>query len=461
MPRSSLLKAFVTTSALLAAFALAPATGRMLPASAQEHWPQFRGPGAGGVGESDRLPVRWSETENIEWRQAIPGRGWSSPIVWGQRVFVTTAVSQGQTEEPMRGLYFGGNRPEPPADEYHWKVYCLDLESGRVLWDRVAHRGVPHAPIHLKNSYASETPATDGERVYCLFGNVGLYAYDFQGNLVWKHELPAMPIRFGWGTAASPIVYRGRVYLVNDNDADSYIAVFDARTGEELLRVERPDEKSNWATPFIWENELRTELVTAGTRRVRSYDLAGNMLWEMSGMSSIAIPTPLERFGLLYVGSGYVLDPVRPIFAVRPGATGDISLDLRGDDLSNEYIAWCNKTAGPYNPSFLVYGDLLYVLLDRGFFTCYDAHTGQEVYGKQRLPEGKEFTSSPWAYGGKVFCLDEYGKTFVIEAGPEYTLSHVNQLAEDTMCMATPAIVGDRLLLRTDRNLLSIRDASE
>jgi outer membrane protein assembly factor BamB len=227
----------------------------------------------------------------------------------------------------------------------------------------------------------------------------------------------------------------------------------DAKTGRQLWRAER-DEKSNWATPYIWENEKRTELITPGTKRIRSYDLDGHPLWECGGMSSIAIPTPFSKFGLLYVCSGYVGDKVRPIFAIKPGAVGDIS--LQSGETSNEYIAWQQPIAAPYNPSPLLYGDNLYVLFDFGFLSCQDARTGRLVYEKQRIREtNTAFTASPWAANGKIFALSEDGDTYVFQAGSEYKLLHKNSL--DEMCMATPAIAGDRLIIRTLAQLYCLR----
>jgi len=420
-------------------------------------WPQFRGADSRGVVQGTHPTDTWSATENVAWNATIPGRGWSSPVVWGNRIFLTTAVSEGEGVEAKRGLYFGGNPKEKPKDPRLWKVYCLDLESGEVLWDVVADRGVPKYGVHIKNSMASETPVTDGRRVYAYFGNVGVFAYDFAGKLVWEKKLDPVKTRFSWGTAASPVLYDGRLYIVNDNDEQSYLLALDAETGKEIFRVER-DEKSNWATPFVWVNEQRTELVTPGTTRVRSYTLDGKPLWELGGMSSIAIPTPFARDGLLYVASGYILDKQKPVFAIKPGASGDIS--LAPDEASNEYVAWVRKKAGPYNPSPLLYGDYLYVLLDRGFLTCYNAKTGEEVYGRKRLPGGKAFTASPWAYDGKIFCLSEYGETFVVRAGAEFELLHVNRLGEDTLAMSTPAIAGDRLILRTDQGIFCIAPVS-
>jgi outer membrane protein assembly factor BamB len=374
-------------------------------------------------------------------------------VVWGNRIFLTTAINEGRTEEPRKGLYFGGER-KATRDIHHWKVLCLDLESGKVLWEKLARKGKPQGSIHIKNSYATETPVTDGERVYAYFGNHGLYCYTMDGDLLWSKDWPARKTRHGWGLAASPVLYRDRLYVVNDNDEQSFLVALDTRTGREIWRKKR-DEKSNWATPYIWENELRTEIITSGTQKVRAYDLDGNELYRLGGNSSITIATPYSQFGLLYITSGYVGDRKKPIFAIRPGASGDISLPSGRN--SSEFVAWCQRRAGPYNPSTIVYGDLLYVLLDRGIAACYEARTGKVAYDPVRLPDGRAFTSSPWAYNGKVFYLNEFGTTYVLEAGRKFKLSHTNKLLADDMCMATPAIAGDKLIIRTDSRVYCFR----
>lgn len=426
-------------------------------ANAQTNWPQFRGPGSRGVALGTALPEHWSATENVAWKTPLPGRGWSSPIVWGTRIFLTSVVNTGSAEEPKKGLYFGGNRLTPPDSVHHWKVYGLDLESGRVLWKRQVHEGKPQTAIHLKNSYASETPVTDGERVYVLFGNLGLYCFDLDGNPLWNHPLEPHQTRFGWGQAASPVLHGDRLYLVNDNEDQSYLLALDKRTGAEVWRVPR-DEGSNWSTPLVWEHEGRTEIVTPGSGKVRSYDLDGKLLWSLQGMSSITIATPYADDGLLYVSSGYVMDPLRPIYAIRAGAEGDISLTSAAT--ANAGIAWSQRRAAPYNPSTLVYDNRLYVLYDRGLFACYNSRDGSEIYEPQRLPNGRAFTSSPWAYNGRVFCLNEDGVTFVLTAGDAFELLRTNALAEDDMCMASPAVAGDRLLIRTASRLYCIRNGA-
>jgi outer membrane protein assembly factor BamB len=263
--------------------------------------------------------------------------------------------------------------------------------------------------------------------------------------------------RQAFGTAASPVLYKDRVIVVNDNTKESFIAAFNKNTGEELWRVGR-DEVENWSTPYVWENELRTEIVTAGLRKVRSYSLDGKLLWELSGMTVNVVPTPFARHGLIYINSGYPGGSPRPVYAIRPGASGDIS--LKPGETSNQYIAWFQPALGTYNTSSLVYGDHYYTLLDRGFLLCHDARTGQQIYGRQRIsPDAGGFTASPWAYNGKIFLLSEDGDTFVVQAGPEYKLLGKNSLNE--MSLATPAVVRGSVILRTQSKLYRIAKASQ
>ena len=423
-----------------------------LSAAAPAHWPQFRGADSMGVADGSKFPEQWSTNQNVAWKTAIPGRGWSSPIVWGEKVFLTTVTSEDAMEAPKKGLYFGGDRKTVPPSVHRWLVLRYELKSGRELWRQEVHHAAPRNPLHVKNTYASETPVTDGERVYAYFGNVGLFCFDLAGRPLWSTNWPAVKTRYGWGSAASPVLHGGRLFVVNDNDEKSFLHAFDAKTGRSLWRVER-DEKSNWATPYVWVNEQRSELITPGTRKVRSYDLEGKLLWELGGMSSIVIPTPFAHAGLLYVCSGYVGDKSRPVFAIRPGASGDISLP--SGETTNRFIAWSQPAAAPYNPSPLLYRDAFYVLFDFGFLSSHDARTGQPLFEKQRIrPEITAFTASPWAANGKIYALSEDGDTFVFQAGADYRLLHKNSL--DEMCMATPAIAGDRLLIRTLTQLYCI-----
>ncbi|HVR75341.1 MAG TPA: PQQ-binding-like beta-propeller repeat protein [Planctomycetota bacterium] len=421
-------------------------------AAAGPRWPQFRGPGATGSA-SDAIPDSWSVEENVAWKADIPGRAWSSPIVWDQQVFLTSAVSAGKEDDPKKGLYIGGNRLEPSENEHRWVVLSVAVDTGKVLWEAPVHRGKPRSSVHLKNTYASETPVTDGVRVYSYFGGVGLFAHDMDGKQLWATPFEPVKTRYGWGAAASPVLHGGRIIIVNDNEEKSYLAAFDAKSGNEVWRVDR-DEKSNWATPFVWETPGRTEIVTNGSGKARSYSLEGKPLWELGGMSSITVCSPFASHGLLFLASGYIMDKARPLYAVRPGASGDITPEPGKTD--GTFIAWSEPQAAPYNPSPLVAGDHIYVLFDRGYLSCREARTGKLVYDKRRISdEAVAFTASPWAAGGKVFCLSEEGDTFVIDGGPKFKVLKKNSLGE--MCMATPAIAGDSLFVRTISKLYRIK----
>lgn len=427
--------------------------GSLALARANANWPQFRGPGSTGVPSDETgLPDAWSATKNVAWRAGIGGQGWSSPIVWGNRVFLTSATTRRDAPVPEGGFYQGAVESPKPDEEHVWVVRALDLDSGDLLWETEVHRGVPRVGRHRKNTYASETAVADGEHVYAHVGDLGTWCLDHDGKLVWSKDWKAVRTRWGYGTASSPALHGGRLYITNDSEDQSYLVALEKATGKEIWRVSR-DEPTTWSTPFVWESGNRTEIVTVGRNRVRSYDTDGTPLWELGRLSSLAIPTPFAADGLLYVTSGYMNSDERPIYAIRPGAAGDITLPP--DRTSNEHIVWSVPQGGPYHPSGLVYGGHYYTLFDRGFLTCHDSRTGEEVYGKQRVSrDSANFTASPWAYGGKLFCLDEAGTTFVVEAGRDFKLLHSNELGE--MCMATPAIVEGGLLIRTHSALYKI-----
>ncbi len=262
-----------------------------------------------------------------------------------------------------------------PVDEYRWMVYDVDLQTGKIRWERTIQTALPSQAVHQKNSYASETPVTDGERAYVYLGYAGLFAFDMSGTPAWSKPMDVLEMRTGWGSAASPTLHNGRLYVVNDNEKQSFLAAVDARTGRELWRVDR-DEKSNWSTPFVWQNERGTEIVTTGSKKVRSYDTNGKLLWELKGLTSIHAATPIAAHGLLYVSSGYPTDSLRPVYAIRPGGSGDIS--LKAGETSNAFIAWAYPTLASCYPSPLVVGNQYYTLMDRGFLTSNDARTGKE-----------------------------------------------------------------------------------
>ena len=435
----------------------------LIPAAAQTNWPQFRGDMAGVVADDPGLPDSWSTDQNVAWQIDVPGRGWASPIVWGDHVFVLTSTAVAGPEVPIqpienyRARSLGGTMTAAfiteQAEPLRWVLYDVDFESGQVRWETTLHTEVPALPTHQKSTFASETPVTVGERVYVYMADIGLFAIDFDGEIVWSVPLEWLPRR-EWGAASSPVLHDGRLYLVNDNEAESYVAAYVAATGEELWRTAR-DERSNWSTPFVWENDVRTELVTTGQNGVRAYGLDGEVLWSLTGMSSLVIPTPFSEHGLLYINSGYVADQSRPVYAIRAGASGDITLPEGA--MSNDYVVWSHPQLGSYNPSSLVYGDYHYTLLDRGILLCYDARTGEEVYPRKRITAGTLFTASPWAYNGKLFALSEDGDTFVIQAGPEFAVLGRNSL--DEMTLSTPAVVQGSVLIRTATKLYRIAES--
>ncbi len=441
-------------------YLLAISAGLLLASKslAQENWPRFRGPNAMGVTANDpRLPETWSKTENVRWKADIPGLGWSSPVVWGNKVFVTTVASDGDFERPKAGLYNGAGRKEIPEGQHRWLVYCLDINTGKTLWTQEPFKGTPPVGRHPKNTYASETPCVDKEHVYALFGDLGLFCYKHDGSLVWEQRIDSKETMRDYGAAASPIVHKDQVFVLYDNSEASYIAAYDTKSGKENWRRER-DEKSTWASPFIWENEVRTELVTAGRNRIRSYDLEGKLLWHMDGrMSVLTIPSPFAAHGMLYITSGYFQDRRRPVWVIQPGATGDITLEE--GELSGKHVQWHHPKLGPYNTSPIVYGDYYYTLLDQGMMTCHLALTGEEVYDRTRFPRLTSFTASPWAYNNKIFCLAENGKTYVVKPGPNFEITQTNDL--DELAIATPAIAQGKLFIRTASKVYCISNEQQ
>jgi outer membrane protein assembly factor BamB len=445
-------------------------------------WPQFRGPQSNPVGTHARLAERWSKTENVEWSQAIPGRGWSSPIVTGGKVYVTTVVTEGKSKPPQVGTEYSNEyvaelqKQGLPIEEVlkrvterdielphevtlHYFLYCLNVKSGKVEWKKEFHTGRPPGGRHRKNSFVSESPVTDGQYVYVYVANLGLWAFDLKGREVWTTPLEANPIYLEFGTGSSPALADNLLVIVSDNEKQQYIAAFNKLTGKQVWRTDRdlggrgqPQQRSGWATPFVWRHALRTEIVAVGPREVVSYDLGGKELWRMAGMSSTPVPTPFAYEGLLFINGGRG----RPLFAIRPGAAGNIS--LKDDQTSNEFVVWSQARGGTYLPSSVAYDGAVYTLTETGILNRYDAKTGKQTYKTRIDPAATAFTTSPWAYNGKLFCLSEEGQTFVISTGEEFRLLHVNEL--DDMAQASPALVGDRLLIRTEKTLYSIRRKS-
>lgn len=445
-----------------------------LPAAGR--WTQFRGSRAGAIEDDASLPDVWAPGTNIAWKIAIPGRGWSSPIVWDDHVFVTTVISD--EAPPVPGLdliedgkgasYKAGMRAPINHSPHRWMVYDIDFKTGKKRWERELRTGEPLAPKHPKNSYASETPVTDGQRLFVYNGDLGLYALDFTGKVRWSrrvqpaNSLPAENAeqakgRIDFGTASSPALYKDRLYVVDDHEPRRpwFLAAYSAQTGEEIWRVggDRTGGGPTWATPFVWENGQRTEIVVMAGGAVRAFDLNGKPLWYVRGLGSNSTPTPFTANGLLYVQAGYPADATRPVWAVRPGGSGDIT--PKDGESSSEFVVWSHPKLAAYMPSGLVYGKYLYTLESQGFLQCNDAMTGERVYGRKRIDAATSgFTASPWAYNGKIFALSEDGDTYVIQPGPDFKVLNKNSLGE--MALATPAVAGKSLILRTVNSLYRI-----
>jgi outer membrane protein assembly factor BamB len=440
---------------LIGIFSLA-ATG----AQAQ-NWPSFRGPNATGVAEGKPMPTRWDAArgENILWKVAIPGLSVSSPIVWGNRIFVVTAVSSDAKNETFRHGLYGDVEPHADLSRHAWKVYALDKLTGKIVWERVSHEGVPKTKRHPKSSQASSTPATDGEYVVAFFGSEGLFTYDWEGNLLWKKELGNLNAGwfydpdYEWGSASSPIIYRNMVMVQCDIQQGSFVAAFDVKTGKQIWRTER-DELPSWGTPTVYEGKGGLELVTHATKFIRGYDpMTGTELWRLGPNSEVTAPTPFAAHDLIFVTNGY--RGIQPIYAIRPGAKGDIS--LKGDATASEHIAWSTKRGGPYMPTPVVYGDLFYTTNNMGILTVYKATTGERVY-QQRIGKGGAYSASVIASDGKLYFTSEDGDIFVVKAGPQFELLSQNSMGE--VLMATPAISDGVLYVRGIKHLYAITQQS-
>ena len=469
------MRQFVVASILVAAGV--QAVGGRAPVL---EWPQFRGPQGAGILAVGKLPTTWSVKENVAWSTEVQGRGWSSPVAWDNTVFVTSAISPGKFKEPSTGIFGNDYVAElvkqglseeevlkrvtardieltTDTGEIRYMVYAFDATTGKLRWEREAHKGAPFGGRHRKNTYASETPATDGERLYAYFGNVGLFSFSLDGKPLWNVRFDPQPMYLDFGTAASPVVHEGKVFVVHDNDGKAFAAAIDARTGKQLWRVDRDLPAgmmtSGWSTPFVWKHEGRTELIVIGRSHAVSYaPETGKELWRLGGLTGQSTPTPVAADGLLYLATGSQGESNRPVFAVRPGASGNITL-AKGQE-SNEFVAWFHPRASAYTSSPLVYRGRMYVVNDNGILTVFDSKTGKEIYKARAGGTGNTFSASPWAADGKVYLLSEDGHTFVIEAGDKYVELAKNSM--DEMSFASPALAPNTLFMRTQTRLYRI-----
>jgi len=419
-----------------------------------QNWPSFRGPNASGVAEGTNPPVTWDleKSQNVLWKTNIPGLSHSSPIVWGNNIFLITAISSDANptfKAKDRGIGLAND-----DDRHTWMIFALDKRNGRVLWSEKAYEGVPRAKRHVKATQANSTPATDGRYVVALFGSEGLACYDTKGKLLWKQDLGVLnpglwdDKESSWGHASSPIIYRDLVIVQADGHKQSFIAAFNLKDGKQAWRVER-NEITSWTTPTIYQSKDRVELIANGGRYIRGYDpLTGKELWRFAdGDTEVKMQAPLVAHDLIYITGGY--PPGRKMYAFRPGAVGDISLKP-GED-KNEFLAWTTSKGSPYTPTPIIYGTELYVLADNGVLSAYDAKTGENIY-QQRLPTS--FSASPVAADGKLYLASEDGDVFVVKPGRQYELLSRNTMSQPLM--STPALTDGMLLLRGQNTIYAL-----
>jgi outer membrane protein assembly factor BamB len=409
------------------------------------------------VAEAQNLPDTWDgkSGENILWRTPIPGLAHSSPIVWGERIFVTTALSTRPDATFRPGLY-GEGTPSDDLSPHRWMVIALDKRTGKTLWERVAHEGVPIERRHIKSTYASSTPATDGRIVVAWFGSQGVYAYDVNGGFRWKVDLGHLDVgaydvpTLEWGTASSPIIWNDLVFLQCDTHTDSFLLALDAGTGNIVWKTDRT-ELPSWGTPTIVTTPAGPQLVTNGSNFIRAYDpRTGKELWRLGRSSQITAPTPVAADDLIIVTSGRA--PDRPLFVVRASARGDVTLP--DGSSQSDAVAWSRTGRGPYMPTPLAYKGLLYVVGNNGLFDAYDVKTGNEVY-RQRLPHlGSGFSASPVAADGKIYISSEDGEITVVAAGSKFNHIATNSMGE--LLMATPALSNGVMYVRSVSSLFAV-----
>lgn len=440
-------------AAAVAAAALLAAGSAM----AQGEWPSFRGPRAAGIAPGPAPPLTWDleSGTNVLWRTEIPGLAHSSPVIWGDRIYLTTAVGEEGDGELKVGLYGDVAAADDDGVHSYW-VYALDRASGDVVWKRKAYEGKPAIRRHTKASHANATPATDGEHVVAFFGSEGLYCYDREGNLRWKKSFGVLDAGWyfmptaQWGFGNSPVIHDGKVIVLADVQKGGFLALFDVRDGRPLWRVAR-DDVPTWTTPTVVEVGGRPQIVVNGYRHIGGYDFAsGEVRWKMKGGGDIPVPAPVAGHGLVFITNAHGRQS--PIYAVRQSAEGDVT--LADGATASEHVAWAVLRGGAYMQTPILLGDELYVCRDNGALSCYDAKTGERHYQERLSRSGRGFTASAVAAGGRIYYASETGDVFVVQAGKSFKLLAQNALGEITM--ATPAIAGGVLYARTRHHLIAI-----
>ena len=450
------MRRMAASAALLALLAFVTIHAATAPRPGTD-WPQFRGISAQGTAEGFSVPATWNAAtgENVLWKTTIPGLGLSSPIVWGDTVFISTAIS-GKADAGLRVGYYGDIQSVADDTEHEWRVYALDKITGAIKWQHSPYKGVPKIKRHMKNSHANSTLATDGERLIAFFGSEGLYAYDLEGTLLWKKDLGVLDTGFymvpeaQWETGSSPVLHDGKIVLQVDVQKNSFLAVFDAKDGRELWRVPRTDVPT-WSTPTVHTVAGKPQILVNGMRHIGAYDFeTGKEIWKLSGGGDIPVPTPVVNDGLVYITNAHGNDS--PVYAIKATATGDIS--LKGGAASNDGVAWTAARSGGYMCTPLVYRGLVYNVRYNGVLNVFDMKTGDKKYETRLAGATSAFTASPIGNDGHVFIASEDGQVFVIAAGPEFKVLAMNEMS--TPVLATPALSDGRLLIRTQSQIMAI-----
>jgi len=423
-----------------AALSFGIACGALAASESDNFWPQWRGPLATGVAPHANPPLTWSETNHIKWKTALPGEGDSTPIVWGDRIFILSAVP-------------ATNLSTPPADAkgqsgtFQFTVFCLDRGTGKILWQKVARETSPHEGRQENNTFASASPVTDGKLVWAFFGSRGLHCYDFEGNLKWEKDFGLMKTKMGFGEGASPAVSGDTLVIVWDHEGDDFIAAFDKTTGKELWRQPR-NEATGWSTPLIVDFNGRKQVIVNATGKVRSYDLAnGTELWSCSGQTPNAIPTPVAQGDFVYVTSGFRGNALQ---AIRLGRTGDLS--------GTDAIAWSRNKSTPYVPSPLLVDNLIYLVSGNdAMISCFDIKNGEPYFERERLEGLRAIYASPVCAADRVYVLGREGVCAVLKKGPKPEVLALNKL-DDSRSDASIALAGNQLFLRTAHSLYCISE---